>query len=435
MEIFRTIFYHKDTKTGRNLFRVQILFAFVSSWLIIFSFSSCTKSDLPEPESAFHRVRIYDDTLADPRNNSIRIAAGNGRLLMTYGHTFEQLLFVNGTLTLPPPAENVWMLTDNDGNSFRQDTFPSGLSIGDAISLPDNSFIVVTHTGVPNLWGGPEWALQMMQLDPSGILSPVVNLNPPVIHGLPFQQIGDIRLCPAPGGNVVLYFYYQGANFASATFVSEMDKQGNFVWHKEFQDPISVTSCVPVPGGGYMAAGTYWNAVLVKSDIHVMKTNSTFDSLWSKKIVVRGWAAGIQIAAAGNGNYWINYIDSDDGKDYFHLLEINDAGEIMDSTSWPIPNDIRIYGYSSMMLRQGSGVFITHSVNIGNAFTSVSDQFNTHYVTLDAELNITKTSAFQEQTSDMINSGCITSDGSIACFGITQTYDRRYYKPELIIIK
>src|ERR1041384_2610155 len=132
--------------------------------------SSCKKSDLQVPESAYHRVRIYVDTLPDPRNHSIRIAVGQGRLLMTYGHTFEELTFVVGlgAGSWPPPAENVWMLTDNDGNLIHRDTFPSGLNIGDIISLPDNSFLIVFYTGIPNLWGGPEWGMYMMHLDPNG---------------------------------------------------------------------------------------------------------------------------------------------------------------------------------------------------------------------------------------------------------------------------
>lgn len=424
-------------RSNSNFAMRNIIACFTAFMMAAFFMNSCKKSDLHEYEPGYHCVRIYDDTLADPRNHSIRIAAGNGRLLMTYGRTFEQLLFVMpGSATLPPPSENAWMLTDNDGNLFRQDTFPSGLSIGDAIALPDNSFLIVFYTGIPGVWSGPEWAMYMMHLDAEGVPGPVIRLNPPVIFGQPFGQLSDIHLVPAPSGNAVLHVYYQGQT-GSATYIGEMDTQGSFSsWYREVNDPIKVTSCVPVPGGGYMAAGPYWNPVLQKSDVLIMKTNSTFDSIWSRKIVIEGWAMGIQIITAGNGNYLVNYSAAHDGKDYFHLLEINDTGDIVDSTSWPIPPDFYGYGFSSMMLQQGTtGVFITHSINIGNAVTSVSNQFNTNYVSLDAELNITKTATFQEQTSDMLNSGCRTSDGRIACFGITQTYDRRYYKPELIIFK
>src|SRR6187431_1788222 len=115
--------------------------------LFLLSMNSCTKSDLPEP-SGFSQVRIYDDTLPDPRTHSIHIAAGDGRLLMTYGHTFEQLVMIGGNLTFPPPSENVYLLTDNDGNLLRKDMLPSGLTVGDVISLPDNSFLTVMNTGI-----------------------------------------------------------------------------------------------------------------------------------------------------------------------------------------------------------------------------------------------------------------------------------------------
>src|SRR5436190_3422375 len=88
--------------------------------------SSCEKSDSLKLESAYHRVRIYDDTLPDPRTRSIHCAAGDGRLLLTYGNTFEQVVVFNGNFTLPPPSQNCWMLTDNEGNLIKKDMFPVG---------------------------------------------------------------------------------------------------------------------------------------------------------------------------------------------------------------------------------------------------------------------------------------------------------------------
>src|SRR5262245_22640092 len=142
MGIFKKLIFRIHTRSDRfqvqrSVFCFPALFTCIASCLLLFSFTSCKKSELPEPESLYHKVRIYDDTLPDPRNHSIRIAAGQGRLLMTYGHTFEELIVVAGlgAASWPPPAENVWMLTDNDGNIIRRDAFPSGLSIGDIISL------------------------------------------------------------------------------------------------------------------------------------------------------------------------------------------------------------------------------------------------------------------------------------------------------------
>ena len=399
--------------------------------LLMLFMSSCTKSDL-EDGSGYNLVRLYDDTLPDPRNDAIHIAAADGRLLMTYGRTFSQILFVNGAATFPPPAENVWMLTDDEGNLIRRDLFLTGLSIGDVTSLPDNSFFVVMYTGIPNLWGGPEWTMQIMRIDPNGVMGPVSLLSIPTIHPPPYQSFYDILIRSVLNGNVLISFYYGGADGGSGSFVGEMNTQGSFLWHTEF-DNRGVSGCVGTPDGGYMISGRWWD-LNQNAGMYIMKTNSTFDSTWSRFMVPKTGTDGrVQVASAGNGNYWLNYVNSYNLTATSHLLEFNPAGEIVDSNFY-MP-DIAPYNINTVMLQHGSsGLYMSYTNSISNVNSIILEKFNSAYATFDGELNITKQSFFQQQTSDIINSGCRMKDGRIACFGLIQSYDRRYYKPELIII-
>ena len=41
---------------------------------------SCTKDDLSELDAGTYKVRIFDDTLPDPRSHSVHIASSDGRL-------------------------------------------------------------------------------------------------------------------------------------------------------------------------------------------------------------------------------------------------------------------------------------------------------------------------------------------------------------------
>jgi len=399
--------------------------------LVALLMSSCTKSDLPEPE--YYRVRLYDDTLPDPRTKSIHIAAGDGRLLMTYGNTFEQLVLVNGGVAYPPAAQNNWMLTDNEGTLIKKGKIPSGLTVYDAISFPDNSFVIITHTGIESLWGGPEWALQIMRIDPNGEMGPFDTLNVPISHPLPFLQLWDLHLCHSVNGNAVIYFIYESSDGASINFVGEMDMYGNFLWHKE-SELHSIASCVLSPDGGYMTAGRLYDPVSQLSKVVLMKTNNAFDSTWSKLLDPKPYGGDIpKIISAGNGNYWLNITKIIDSNPYSQIFEFNSTGVFVDSTTYPIK--LSQYNLNCVMLNQGaSDLFVSYTNDILGFYSTISDQFNSTYATLDADLNLIKNSTFQDLTSDLLSSGCRTSDGRIASFGITQSYDRRYYKPELIIL-
>ena len=74
-------------------------------------------------------------------------------------------------------------------------------------------------------------------------------------------------------------------------------------------------------------------------------------------------------------------------------------------------------------------------LNISRVLQAGSSRVNTTYVYMDSQLNLTRKGKFQNETNDFISDACRTSDGDIACFGLIQSYDRGYYRPQLIIFK
>jgi len=320
------------------------------------------------------------------------------------------------------------MLSDNDGNLIKRDTFPSGLAMGDILALPDNSFLIVTSIGdfaVQGSYGG----VQLMRLDPQGVLSGVDTLDLPVSD--PVLILGSVHLSLSQNGNALLYFLYSGQSGFGGAFVGEMNVQGDFLWHREFLD-YTITHCVPDPEGGYLMAGKIFNLMTYSSDVFVMKTDAYGDSLWMRTIDAvdagNGLDNGIgQIASAGNGNYRLGFADweVDYSRQNTYVVEFNLSGEFLD-------NAVVAMGASWMLQKDKGGVFLLNSIDA--VYGSVTDRFNSTYAILDAELNVTSKSFFQSQTSDMMNACCRTSDGKTACFGITQSYDRRYYKPQLILL-
>jgi hypothetical protein len=396
--------------------------------VVVLSLISCTKSDLPDPGAAYKRVRLYDDTLPDPRSYSNHMVAGNGRLLMTYGNTNSMFDESGGVFTLPPPSRCSWMLTDNEGNLIRKDTFPTGLSVGGIARLADNSFLVVLHTGFPNMsdW---TWRLFLMRLDPNGVPGPVNPLPIPGIDALPFTQIQPILFSTAQSGNAILNFSYTDSLWHGGNFIGEMDKQGNFLWNKLDQSYF-INDFAPTPDGGYMALVGFWVQATTSFTYSIMKTSSTFDSSWTRGIGPLRRDGELHIVSAGNGNYRLGYLTQPPGGINYNVLQINAEGEIVDSVTYPIPDVF--WNRAVMLPPTSSGMFVLHGMS--NANGSITDRFNATYVKLNADLDITRQATFQVQTSDMINSACTTSDGTTACFGITQSYDRRYYKPVLILM-
>src|SRR6185369_16000918 len=153
-----------------------------------------------------------------------------------------------------------------------------------------------------------------MRLDPNGVLGPVDTLYVPIGLQMPYLQIWDLHLAHSVNGNALIYFNGEGSDGSSTNFIGEMDIQANFLWHKE-SEVHSLHSCVISADGGYMTAGRLYDPVNQTSQVILMKTNSSFDSTWSKLLEPKPYGGDVPtIVSAGNGNYWIKITKITDSK-------------------------------------------------------------------------------------------------------------------------
>ena len=399
------------------------------SILVLLIITGCTKSDLPDLITSYNKVKLYDDTLPDPRNRALRIAAGNNRLFMNYCYDFEKFQFVNGVSTIPPPPRNQWMITDNEGNLIKRDSFPTGLTMADVVFLNDNSIMAIlynAHSG----FSGNNYELLYFHFDQNGQKISGDTLTLPAGITLTGPSMDDhqlVHLIQSLNGNPFLYFEtYDQQTYAQFSLAGELNTDGSFEWYKTYAD-IKITGGISTQDGGYIFVGSdvgdYYNTL--PGFAFIMKTTADGDSLWTKTYDALN-PANVKITAGDNGNYFFCFNDVD-----FLVYEVNATG---DSLNAFVINEVGTNLPAAIVSKDG-GVFtlINKDLTIYVA-ASLTDQVNTHFICLDAGLNITQKGLFQKETSDMIFACCKTSVGKIACFGIIQSYNRRYYKPELIIV-
>ncbi len=386
----------------------------------------CTKSDLQDLITNYHKVILYNDTLPDPRNQAIRIVAGNNRLFMNYCYDFERFDIVNGVFITPPDPRNQWMLTDIEGNIIRRDSFLTGLTMGDVMFLSDNRIMAILYNAHEGT-SGVNYEIMFFLFDQNGnkITGDTLFLPAGItLAGPPYDNHQLIHLTQSISGNALMYFEYYDVNYNAKSFAGELNSDGSFSWYNIYSE-IKISGGIRTSDGGYIFTGSdpggYYN--YLPGYVFVMKTTATGDSSWAKTFNVNNPLGG-QITTGDNGNYFFCFSDVN-----FFVYEINAAGDSLNSF---VINENGLDLPAALVPKNG-GVFTLLNQDV-MSYLNLTYQVNTHFISLDAGLDVTQKGKFQKENSDMIFAACKNSDGKIACFGITQIYNRPYYKPELIIV-
>ena len=63
----------------------SISFQYLCLIALMLSMLSCKKNELSNKSIELNKVKVYNDTLANAENGSVRITSGKDRLYMTYG--------------------------------------------------------------------------------------------------------------------------------------------------------------------------------------------------------------------------------------------------------------------------------------------------------------------------------------------------------------
>lgn len=414
-------------------------------YLIVFSiaissFIGCEKDDV-NIDSGTYRVKVYNDSLAGIDNPDAKIAAGAGRLYMTYGQggwngvTVGYFTFAGYSVDYSVQV----MSTDNDGTFLWRNKLPiSNVSVGGLMELNNGNCLVVAFK---NDWSFSD-QIYLITYDSNGQLAStdsVVFAIP--INGLP--SINTMKLMKTPNGNFILYGNFQDSNGWQA-YAFEYTQNFNLTWAKAYNyfpsvPPFNypgtfVTGCSNTPDGGYLfVGGATPDPTITYFGIIVIKTNSTGDTIWTKNFdfehdeLVDFNASG-NIIPLTNGNYRFNFT-SGVGKALMSIYEINALGDSVNA----ITIDEMNQNYGAVMLPDNDGgsfaLMNTNSVSGG-----IFHLRNTMYLNFNSGLKIVSKGKFQTQTTDVLTAACITSEGKKACFGMIQSYGASYSKPELIIL-
>jgi len=427
---------------------MKIIALYLAEFTFVFIFlTGCQKSD--DLIENLKGVKVFDDPLASVNNLDAKIAAGVDRLYMTYGRGGWETTPIGNISVVGYSHEysiNI-MATDNSGNLLWRTPMPKAdINIGGLLELNNGNCLVIAKEN--NIWFSN--TIFFFSFDRNGqLVSRDSTLFPSSITSNFYVAINWLNAFKAANGNIIVYGNYND-NGRELAFVCEYTANGSLQWaNSHYHFPMApdfgnqqayFSGCTPTPDGGYLFLGSAnsdsW-AMPVKYQLTLYKINASGDSLWSKSFRHDNlnWNPTGNIIALSNGNYRF-YFTSGVTKSIMNIYEINSNGDSVNATAV----DILEQNMATVILPENDGgsfalMNIYGSMIRSGGGDAVFYQTNTMHLNFDSGLRIIKKDKFQTQTTDFITTACITSDGTTACFGMIQGYDKNYYQPALIIMK
>jgi len=294
---------------------------------------------------------------------------------------------------------------------IKYDSLPAGMFVMGLVSLSNESFVVVA-------------------LNPDNIPHFLhYNRNGEFISNKSLQLPGASQLLSASrsqSGNVLIC----STDNAGGNYILDCNANADVIWSNETTIPIDGT--FPTLDGGYLFSST-----VNGNDFTLTKTNGTGDIIWQKTFYTPNSSYCYWMASLRNGHFRACVNDLSLWQYNFNIpppLTVYELGESGDSIRANTLNGID-YNFAGPILEQNDGsTFMLMTPYLFGTGIAVPTIVNTHYVTLDANLNIIDHGVLQDQANDYFDSACKTSDGRIACFGVIQSYKQHYYKPALVIL-
>ncbi len=420
---------------------------YLSAFASLFIFlTGCQKSD--DLIDNFRVVKVFDDPFASVNNLDAKIAAGVNRIYMSYGRGGWETTPIGNISVVGYSHEysvNI-MATDNSGNLLWRTPMPKAdINICDLLELNDGNCLVVAKDN--SIWYNN--TIYFFSFDRNGqLVSRDSTIFPGSITSNFYISINSLNALKAANGNIIVYGNYR--DNSDLAFACEYTPNGILQWaNSHYHFPMApdfgnqqafFSGCTPTPDGGYLFLGSAnsdsW-ASPVNYQITLFKTNSSGDSLWSKSFRhdELNWNPTGNIIALPNGNYRF-YFTSGITRSVMNIYEINSNGDSVNATAV----DILEQNKGTVILPENDGGSFALMNIYGSMINSgggdaVFYQTNTMYLNFDPGLRIINKNKFQTETTDFITTACKTSDGTTACFGMIQSYNKNYYQPELIIMK
>lgn len=418
----------------------NLRFFFVLS-VIFIAFSNCKKpelTDLPD----FNIFKVYNDTLANAANSSVNIAAGNGRLFMTYGTAAS-----TGSMYQHENKSEV-MATDNEGNFLWKSKIPDEMEECALVALDDGGCLVATQYSCC-LGNNSNYSydnLYFFHYDKDGNSTKVDSVSFLQYTNNYPAQVRYIGGCKKSNGNFIFYGDIAvGDNNCNGTaaWAVEYSSSSGVLWFKTYfyAEPgfichnVAFSGCVQTPDNGFLFSGnmTYFDSIFFQQYSYpfLVKTNSNGDTLWTKRFSLVPGIWSRNIVKAPNGNYRFCF-----NSDAMHIYEINEQGDSL----YAVKVGDEKYNYGTMIIETNDGgcfSLVTEAWwnNISNVPQVSLIKTTSRKVFFDLHLNKTSDTRFQTLSTDFMTQTCMTSDGDIACFGLRQPIGKTYYVPQLYILK
>lgn len=381
--------------------------------LIVCMLSGCKKSNSGSAVINYENVKFYDDKKADPRSNSIFMAAAPNRLFMSYAQGFDPLTYL--------PLKIATMVTDDDGNLIHRDSIPSGYTIGKILNLDDGTFAVLGYQvfSLANI---------LIHFDHNGKKVSSDSIQFPISFGI--TGLSYISMERSVNGNLLIFGY----DLYNRGFYGEYNVEGNEIWSK--QSSMAFLDCMITRDDEYLFAG-FLQSTDFTLDIRIMKSNSLGDTLWTRKFYLLNqnfFPSNMNLLISGSNNINLVFPQYEDIPGQFiartnlTAYTINQSGDSLSQMKLDINNQT----IGSVVQTKSGGFFalLNEPLNTGLVF----NQINTRFLQIDASSRIEKFTSFQTIKTDYINAACFTSEGKLACFGLSQSMGNSYYSPALIFL-
>jgi hypothetical protein len=383
--------------------QLDVVAALCVAFLFI-TFSSCENPDDANSEGGSYFVQTYDDEITEVLNSNYKITASSERYFMIY------------QVNLFGRFQSILLTTDLSGELIKRDTLPAGIIFSDVLALDDGSALVAGYLPCCSY-------LNFFRYDKNGNK---LSSNSLYISGIDLVSFAsNPQLTKAHNGNIIVYGDYYNAGFEYRGYMTEVDLNGNVLWSNKIS--LHISSCASTPDNGYLFASSSRDTV-GNTDVYLVKTNATGDSLFAKKIKEDAPFSQIgNLVHTARNSYQVSYTEQTLYTSII-IYECNLNGDSLNAVT------LNNTGSGLLTAREDGRTLLTVPspayVN-GNA---VSTRTSTKFLYLDADLNLTEKDNLQNVTTDFIISVCNAPDERLGCFGVIQPFKREYYNPVLIVL-
>jgi hypothetical protein len=301
------------------------------------------------------------------QNSFQKIYGSNGGsgscVIQTNDNGYVVLGELNYSSSTTGPSANVYLSkTDFNGNLLWSKTFGDGdLNRGNfIIQTSDNGFLIVGTNGDP--------------LNKVVVLK--TNSTGDLLWAKYFDGEVEANVQQTSDGNYII---------VSGRFINKIDTSGNLIWCKMITavnindyDDYTVKFVQQTNDGGFILCGSVFPYASNNIDLLLLKTNSTGDILWSRKIGGYGWELGYSVKQLPDGSLIVlgsstSYDPMNIKKIY--LFKTNASGNQLWTKTYGVNGSRQNSAHCLDILNDG-GILIGGSTELGPPLSSVTNGYS-----------------------------------------------------------